>query len=145
MVRALASGGDDWFFRLRRGDSDWESFTVYAKESEDGEVKAYDMTLVGNHIWRGFCPSRTALEGGLYVRIAGRNRQTPGSTEYDLNMSRYSLAGNAGALPDISSPTSKPSTSPSSFMTSTRSSFAMFTAASTPIFRARSRTVIRSP
>ena len=95
----LASGGTDWFFRLRRGESDWESFTVYAKESEDGEVKAYDMTLVGNHIWRGFCPSRTALEGGLYIRIAGRNRQTPGSESYDLGMTRYSLAGNAGVLP----------------------------------------------
>ena len=42
----LASGGTDWFFRLRRGRSDWESFTIYTKESEDGEEAEYD-----EHVW----------------------------------------------------------------------------------------------
>ena len=95
----LPSGGTDWFFRLRRGASEWESFTIYAKESEDGEVKAYDMMLAGNHMWRGFVPTRKVVEGGIYVRVAGRNRQTPGSEEYDLGLVRHSLSENATALP----------------------------------------------
>ena len=97
--KTLASGGTDWFFRLRRGASDFESFTIYAKESEDGEVVEYPMSLSGNHMWRGFCPTRKEIEGGLLVRIAGRNRQTPGSEDYDLGMVRYSLAKSAFALP----------------------------------------------
>ena len=45
----------------------------------------------------------------------------------------------AAPLPDISRPTSKPSTRPCSFITVIRSSFAVFTAASAPIFFANSR------
>ena len=95
----LASGGDDWFFRVRRGESVWESFTIYAKESEDGPVKEYPMALAANHIWRGFLPTRRKLDGGLYVRIAAKNAQTAGTTEYDFNTQRYSLGESAGALP----------------------------------------------
>ena len=95
----LASGGTDWFFRLRRGASDWEGFRLYVKDSVGGAVKTYEMMLAGNHMWRGFIPTRTALEGGLYVRVAGINRQTAGSEHYDLGMTRYSLAANATSLP----------------------------------------------
>ena len=96
----LSSGGNDWFFRLRRGESDFESFTLYAKEDEAGPVRAYEMSLVGGHTWRGLCPMRTVLDGGLYVRIAGRNRQTPGGKRYDIGFARYSLAKSAAGLPE---------------------------------------------
>ena len=95
----LASAGTDWFFRLRRGRSEWEGFKIYAKESEDGDVREYDMTLVGSHMWRGFVPTRNVLEGGLYVRVAGINSQMSGDREYDLNKQRYSLPANATVLP----------------------------------------------
>ena len=95
----LPSGGNDWFFRIRRGESEWESFTLYAKEGEAGAVKAYDMILYGKHMWRGFCPTYKELEDGLYIRIAANNAQTAGSAEYDINKTRYALASDAGALP----------------------------------------------
>jgi len=97
----LPSGGTDWFFRLRRGKSDFESFTIYVKNEGEGDEKAksYPMSLAGNHMWRGLCPTREEIEGGMLVRIAGRNRQTPGSENYDLGIVRYSLAKSTSALP----------------------------------------------
>ena len=77
----------------------WASFTIYAKESEDGAVMAYDMALACDHTWRGLIPMRSALEDGLYVRIAGRNRQSAGGEGYNPEIARYSLVGNVSSLP----------------------------------------------
>ena len=95
----LASGGTDWFFRLRRGESEWESFRLYVKESEDGDVRECDMTLAADHEWRGFLPMQGFEGDGVYVRIAGFNKQVPGGEEYALNTGRYSLADGLAALP----------------------------------------------
>ena len=102
----LPSGGKDWFFRLRRGKSDFESFTVYAQIGETGEVKAYPMSLSGNHLWRGLCPTREEVADGLRIRIVGRRYDENGDTDYPIAVNRFSLAGNAATLPatDMLSP-----------------------------------------
>ncbi|MNC89732.1 hypothetical protein D3C83_57110 [compost metagenome] len=50
-----------------------------------------------------------------------------------------SMSRNAEALPDISSPTSKPSSMPSDFIASSMLSFFTFSARVAPMRRARSR------
>ena len=95
----LASCGTDWFFRLRRGESEWESFKLYVKDREDGDVRECDMTLAADHEWRGMLPMQGSGGDGMYVRVAGFNKQVPGDEEYALNAGRYSFADGIAALP----------------------------------------------
>ncbi len=65
----LPSLGTNWFVRLRAGASDYRSFTIATKLSEDGEVSRVEMEVVGPHTWRGFVPTLDANAGGIYYRL----------------------------------------------------------------------------
>lgn len=84
MVRAdstrLASGGDDWFVRLRNGKSDFELCKV---EITEGPFKGeYNMELVDDNMWRAVVLVHTNVSGVCKFRFKGINRQVPGAEEY---------------------------------------------------------------
>ena len=86
------SDKQDWFFRLRQGKSDWERFRALVKTSEDDDKPAYyDGVLAGDRMWNILVPTPEAVEGGIYVRFEGANRQVPGAAEWDENEQGYQI------------------------------------------------------
>ena len=82
----------DWFFRLRQGKSDWERFRVLVKTSEsDDSPTYYEGVLAGDHVWNILVPTPEKVEGGIYVRFEGANRQTPGAADWAENEQGYQI------------------------------------------------------
>lgn len=81
----FASGGTDWFLRLREGESDIHRLQVEIRAEEGAEAMTlpglYDMELVGNHLWRVFIPVPEGAEGVCRYRFRALNRQQPGATK----------------------------------------------------------------
>jgi hypothetical protein len=97
--------GAGWYFRYRSGKSDWESFKVVVKRTDDlGEdsVETVDMEVIGDHLWRGYVRTPTNDVGSLQVRFEGWNLQTPGTAEYAKNKAFFAIADNVTRLPHAS-------------------------------------------
>lgn len=89
-----ASGGDDWFFRMREGASDWEKASVVVNGF------ATDMELVGDNLWRGLV--RVADIGALgdlpfYFEL--NNLQTAGSESFAVNAQQWFAQQSVTNLP----------------------------------------------
>ena len=99
------NGGAGWYFRLRQGKSNWESFKIFVKRTPSGgeeqPEEPVDMEVVGDHLWRGYVRTPDAAET-LQVRFEGQNLQTPGDAEYATNRTLFSLADSVVKLPHAS-------------------------------------------
>ena len=79
-----ASGGVDWFFRLRGGGSLWEKASVVVNG------RATDMELIGDSLWRGLVRVRDLGElGELPFYFEFYNKQTAGATSFASNVAQW--------------------------------------------------------
>ena len=81
-VTRLASGGTNWFVRVRDGASDWERMTLEIRGAFTNDCP---MRLVADGTWRALLPVPTNVEGRCTFRFRGRNRQSAGAKDYALN------------------------------------------------------------
>lgn len=97
----LASGGTDWFVRIREGQSDWEQMSVEI-ETDDPEAVAlrgvYPMKLVGDHMWRAMVRVPEEAEGRCGFHFRGFNCR--GSDDPDLITKTNVVFGLAKTLAD---------------------------------------------
>ena len=85
----MASGGTNWFFRVRDGRSDYSGVDiVYRREGSEAELRA-PMMIVGDNVWRGFVQTTTNLEGRISWRIEAHDRQTEPYAAYAASTSHY--------------------------------------------------------
>ena len=79
-----ASGGTDWFVRLREGRSDWEGMEVeIAAVDKTAQPLAgvYRMELVEDNMWRALVPIPTNAEGRCTFNFAGVNLHPDGDPD----------------------------------------------------------------
>lgn len=118
----FASQGTDWFVRLREGKSDYEgvNLVVWRSNAEgefpeetivtgEGEsatetkvpagVQTIPMELIGNHIWRGYLQTRSALSAGARFRVEALNKQVADSLDWAENTEAYTLPEDITTLP----------------------------------------------
>ena len=95
-VTRLASGGTDWFVRIRDGASDYEGMTLELRGAVSNDCP---MRLVENGGWRGLFAIPTNAEGTCTFRFRGRNRQTVGSADYAFNETIWGGGSEAVELP----------------------------------------------
>ena len=93
----LASGGTDWFVRLREGESTYEQL-VLRTDREDSRAEI-QMELIADHVWRGYFKTVDPIEKGFRYRIEPRNRQVDGDDHYSFNTNYWYVEGDATALP----------------------------------------------
>lgn len=72
-----ASRGSDWFVRLREGESDYTSMRVY---TQGAESEYAEMSLVADHMWRGFVRTREVKPDGIGYRFEAILPKEPGHT-----------------------------------------------------------------
>ena len=63
---SLPSHGNDWFIRLRDGESDYATMRLVVQLVEGGKTNATETIpcfLCGNHLWRGFLRTGSAYAG----------------------------------------------------------------------------------
>ena len=77
----LPSGGEDWFFRLRNGRSEYERIVLDVEAGAGGAIakQSVDFDLVGNRIWRAFLQTPSNAVGAVKFRLRALNRQDPAS------------------------------------------------------------------
>lgn len=95
-VTRLASGGTDWFVRIRDGASDWEGMTLELRGAVSNDCP---MRLVEDGGWRGLFAIPTNAEGRCTFQFRGRNRQTVGSTDYAFNATMWGGGSEEVELP----------------------------------------------
>jgi len=102
----LASGGKNWFVRLREGKSDWQGMQVVIDSvgtatNVTGLVGAHDMELIGDNMWRVFVSIPTNAEGTCSFIFRGNNLQTGSPMEIEKNTKTFGLtsAGQTAAIP----------------------------------------------
>ena len=95
-VSRLASGGTNWFVRVRDGASDWEGMTLEIRGAFTNDCP---MRLVDDGTWRALLPVPTNVEGRCTFRFRGRNRQTAGATDYALNTTVFGGGAEEVELP----------------------------------------------
>ena len=96
-VSRLASGGTNWFVRLRDGASDFEGMTLEVRGK--AFTNSCPMRLVEDGGWRGLFAIPTNAEGTCTFRFHGRNRQTAGAAEYAFNTTDFGGGAEAVELP----------------------------------------------
>ena len=85
----MASGGTNWFFRVRDGRSHYSGVDiVYRREGSEAELRE-PMMIVGDNVWRGFVQTTTNLEGRISWRIEAHDRQTEPYAAYAASTSHY--------------------------------------------------------
>ena len=90
----LASGGTNWFVRLREGASEWESLVLKTDTREE-----IPMELIADHIWRGYYKTVDGEPGGFRYRIEPRNRQDAGDVRYAFNTNYWYAGEDAATVP----------------------------------------------
>ena len=96
---ALPTGGEDWFFRLRRGVSASEGFRVIAETAESNAYGRVNLEIVGDHLWRGFLATTNAVADGLRFRIEETVPADPASTGFALVTNCWQTAANVAEIP----------------------------------------------
>lgn len=81
----LASGGTDWFVRLRNGRSNWAAMKVVIKGGSGGVAGEYDMELTDDNTWRSLVLVPTNAEGTVSFYFEGYNELAAGATEIPVN------------------------------------------------------------
>ena len=78
----LASGGTDWFVRLRRGASNWASMRVVLEGGTAGGIAGdYDMELIADNTWRALVLVPTNTSETVRFHFEGFNELEAGVTE----------------------------------------------------------------
>ena len=95
----MASGGTNWFFRVRDGKSDYSVLDIVFKSEGSGVERRSPMVLVGDHVWRGFIQTPTNLEGKISWRIEALDRQTEPYAEYAASTNHYYCTTDGLTLP----------------------------------------------
>ena len=93
-VPVIASAGDDWFVRLREGQSDWEGMEVVITNLEDSAKPILDnarkrrptgplfpMELVGDNMWRAMVVVPTNANGKCSFTFRGVNLHENGNPD----------------------------------------------------------------
>ena len=78
----LESCGTDWFFRVRDGKSDYSGFDIVYRRGESAAPARAHMSLVSDHVWRGFVQTMTNQVGQISYRVEALDRQTEPFAEY---------------------------------------------------------------
>ncbi len=77
----LASGGTNWFVRLRNGTSNWASMRLVLEGGTGAVAGEYDMELTGDNTWRTLVLVPTNAEGVVSFHFEGFNELAAGATE----------------------------------------------------------------
>lgn len=98
----LASGGTNWFVRLRNGQSDRAIVKVSLQGYEGAEslTGEYPMELVDDYMWRALVPISTNVSGKCSFAFVGYDLQTPGAEEFEENSVLWGVV-EAGVTNDI--------------------------------------------
>ena len=102
-AKIFESKGTNWYVRLREGSSAYQGARVLTRPAGGTDVTAWEMDLVGNHVWRGFVQTTEAVAGGLDFRFETYNPQAGGWAEYNFETNCLCAATN---LPFASIPIS---------------------------------------
>ena len=78
----LASGGTDWFFRLRDGKSDYAGFDIVYSRGDSENIERVHMALAEDHVWRGFVQTKENQTGTIKYHIEALGEQTEPFAEY---------------------------------------------------------------
>ena len=90
----LPTTGTDWFFRLRKGASEWEGVSVVADGALTNE---YPMALIEDDMWRALIVIPTNAEGACTFKFKGINKLTGSPWEIDGNITNWGVADSADA------------------------------------------------
>ncbi len=98
----LASGGTDWFVRLRNGQSDRALVKVSVQGHEGAQelTGEYPMELVDDYMWRALVPISTNVNGRCSFAFVGCDLQASGADEFVTNSVFWGVAA-AGVTNDI--------------------------------------------
>ena len=81
-AETLASGGRDWFFRLRDGRSKYAALDIVYKRAGSSVVEREHMALDGDGLWRGFVQTKENQTGLLTYRIEALDYQDAPFADY---------------------------------------------------------------
>ena len=95
----LASGGKDWYVRLRDGRSRYEGLRLLTRPAGGGAVETNAFELVGDDQWTVKIRTLNPVAGGLDFRIEGLNPQESGSREYAFSTDCWRSDGPIGTFP----------------------------------------------
>ena len=89
----LPTRGTDWFFRLRRGQSDFEGVKVEFCGEDGAADSARDvqMWMIDNHTWRGIYKTLDTDKGTEKFRVVGCNPQTPGDYDWTITNKYFAV------------------------------------------------------
>lgn len=79
---SIATGGSDWFFRLREGKSDYSGLDVVFRRGSSAAEERVHLSLVDDHVWRGFVQTKENQTGEISYRIEALDEQTAKFAEY---------------------------------------------------------------
>lgn len=99
----LASGGTNWFVRLRNGQSDraFVEVDVVGHDGAESLTERYPMELIDDYMWRALIPVSTNIKGKCSFKFVGRNLQVPGAEEFEENAVNWGItqSGVTNSLP----------------------------------------------
>ena len=78
----VPTGGSDWFFRLREGKSDYSGLDVVFRRGSSAAEERVHLSLVDDHVWRGFVQTKENQTGEISYRIETLDEQTAEFAEY---------------------------------------------------------------
>ena len=78
----FASGGTDWFFRLREGKSDYAGFDIVYSRGESAAPERVHMALAEDHVWRGFVQTKEDQTGTIKYHVEALGEHTEQFAEY---------------------------------------------------------------
>ena len=90
----LPTTGTDWFFRLRKGASEWEGVSVVAQGALTNE---YPMALIEDDMWRALVVIPTNAEGNCTFSFKGVNKLTGSPWEIKENVTNWGVSDSADA------------------------------------------------
>ena len=79
---SIASGGSDWYFRIRDGKSDYSGLDIVFHRGTSETAERVHMSLAEDHVWRGFVQTKEDQTGTIKYRIEALGRQTEPFAEY---------------------------------------------------------------
>ena len=79
---SIASGGSDWYFRIREGKSDYSGLDIVFRRGTSETAERVHMSLAEDHVWRGFVQTKENQTGEIIYRIEAMDEQTAEFAEY---------------------------------------------------------------
>ena len=77
-----ASAGTDWYFRVRDGQSPYAGLDIVFRRGESAAPERAPMTLVGDHVWRGFIQTKENQTGEIAYRVEAFDYTTEPFADY---------------------------------------------------------------